>query len=247
MTTARPGLARTAKRAMPALVALAVGVAVGVLGSDLASTTVAGSDVSPGPILVSADQRTLAGTVGGSCSSGFLKVDETARTVTVVLHRSPQIMLAPGSCGIETFVGRLNAPLGSRRLVDGVTHAALPTFDGAGILRPAYLPTGFIHRYDTATFPNEYVAGGVTGCVQVYTQDSGYDESIWISQRDGGVWSAPEDVTPQPITVRGQPGMAIPGEIEWTEHGQLITIESRTYAYAILSTADLVRIAAGLR
>jgi len=247
MTIFRYRLARTARYALPALIALTAGIAVGTAGADVASSTIAGSDNSPGPILISADQRTLAGTVGGSCSSGYLKVAETTRTVTVVLHRSPNFMIAPGACAIETFVARLKAPLGTRRLVDGVTHAALPSFDGSGILRPAYLPTGFIHRYDTATFPDEDITGVAAGCVQVYSQDSGYDESIWITQRDAAAWSAPDGVTVQPVTVRGQSGLAIPGEIEWTEHGQLITIESRTYAYATLTTADLIRIAANLR
>jgi hypothetical protein len=208
--------------------------------------TVAGAVVSPGPILVSADGRTLAGSVGGDCTSGYLDVQETSREVIVELHRSPVFMMAPGSCGIESFVAHLAAPLGHRRLVDGITGATLPAFDGAGILRPAYLPDGFVHRYDTAILTDEDVSGGGPGCVQIYTEGDGYDETIWITQQVGAAWTPPDGISVQHVTVRGHPGLAVAGELTWTEDGQLFTIQSHAYPYATLGVDELVRIADSL-
>ena len=230
-----------------AVVCIVVGVTLGFVGANLTETKVIGHDESAGPILVSADQRTLASTVHSGCAEGSLDVDETASTVTVRLHLLPAVMIAPGTCAMQTFTATLKAPLGSRHLVDGVTHAELPSFDGAGILRPTYLPPGFIHRYDTASFPSETVGDATAGCVQLYTQNDSYDEAIWITQDIAGVWQPPDGVTSTPIVVRGHSGTAIPGEIEWTEHGQLFTIRSVTYAYATLSQQDLVAIGDGLR
>jgi hypothetical protein len=114
--------------------------------------------------------------------------------------------------------------------------------------RPAaYLPAGFIHRYDTASFADETVEHATAGCVQLYTQNDSYDEAIWIAQDIGGVWQPPDGVESTPIVVHGHSGTAIPGEIEWTKQGQLFTIRSVTYPYATLSTAELVAIGDGLR
>jgi hypothetical protein len=84
-------------------------------------------------------------------------------------------------------------------------------------------------------------------CTQVYTQSDSYDEAIWVSQIADGHWLTPPGVTATPIVVRGQPGLAVNGEIEWAQHGQLFTIQSMTYAYATLSIPDLVAIANSLR
>ena len=142
---------------------------------------------------------------------------------------------------------RLRKPLGSRRLVDGVLHKAVPAFDGRTIRRPTSLPAGFVHRYDTATFEEDEVIGRTAGCMQFYTKEDSYEEGIWITQDRDAHWKAPEGVTEQPITVRGHPGTAIPGEIQWTEDGQLFTVQSRAYAYAVLSTEQLLAIAESLR
>jgi hypothetical protein len=213
----------------------------------LAGSKVVGHYISPGPILVSADQRTLAGSVGGSCTSGSLEVEETDRTVTVRLHQWPIVMMAPGLCAIESFTATLKAPLGSRKLIDGVTHAELPSFNGGGILRPTHLPEGFVHRYDTASFPSETIASTSAGCVQVYTEGDSYDEAIWIEQDIGGVWQPPTGVNSTAIVVHGHPGTALAGQIDWSENGQLFMIRSMTYAYATLSTAELVAIGDSLR
>jgi hypothetical protein len=211
------------------------------------TTSSEGQYKSPGTILISADQRTLTASAGGSCLTGTLDVRESPDTVVVRLHTVPTFMMAPGSCGMEIFSARLAAPLGSRQLIDGVTGARLPSFRGQGILRPAFLPSGFAHRYDAAFLGSETVAGASAGCTQVFTQGDSYDEAIWISQVAGGHWRTPDGITPTPIVVRGRPGLAINGEIEWTQDGQLFTIQSMTYAYATLGTRDLVAIANSLR
>jgi len=219
---------------------IVVGIAVALV---LSYGTVHGlsTDEPVRQVLVSADGRTLAGTLTG-CHSGYLEVEETDRWVVVWLHSRPSLMIAPGVCAMQSFTAQLRRPLGPRVIVDGVTHQAVVAFDGGGILRPATLPAGFVHRYDTASFPVETVTDATAGCVQLYTTEEGYDESIWITQSPGARWQPPDGVTERPVTVRGHPGTAVPGEIEWTENGQLVTIESRTYAYAVLSTQQLVAI-----
>lgn len=211
------------------------------------TTSSEGRYESPGSILISADQRTLTASAGGSCTSGTLDAQETRDTVVVRVHTVPAFMIGPGSCGIEIFSARLSAPLGSRQLIDGVTGARLPSFRGQGILRPAFLPSGFMHRYDAAFLGSDTVAGASAGCTQVFTQGDSYDEAIWISQVAGGRWRTPDGITATPIVVRGRPGLAINGEIEWAQDGQLFTIQSMTYAYATLGTRDLIAIANSLK
>jgi hypothetical protein len=222
------------------------GAAIGFWAARLTAPSIVGHYESPGSILISADERTLTASAG-SCMTGSLDAAETAGTVVLRLHAWPSVMIAPGSCAIQVFSARLHAPLGSRQLIDGVTGARLPSFNGRGILRPAFLPAGFEHRYDAAFLTTETVEGAASGCTQVYAQGDGYDESIWVSQIDGGRWLTPPGVEARAITVRGQPGLAINGEIEWTQDGQLFTIQSLTYAYATISTSDLIAIAESLR
>jgi hypothetical protein len=45
----------------------------------------------------------------------------------------------------------------------------------------------------------------------------------------------------------GQRGLAINGEIEWRQGGQLFIIQSVTYAYATLGSPELIAIAESLR
>jgi hypothetical protein len=80
----------------------------------------------------------------------------------------------------------------------------------------------------------------------LYTRAESWDEAIWISQQVGVSWTPPAGVTAVPITVRGHPGQAVPGEIEWTEDGELIRVRSHSYTYATPDTAELVRIADSL-
>jgi len=228
-------------------VSILAGVLIGFAMAQWASSSVIGHYVSPGSILVGADQRTLTASTGGACQTGSLDVQENPSTVVVRVHLWPAVMIAPGSCALEIFSARLSEPLGSRRLIDGVTGAGLPSFDGRGILRPTFLPAGFAHRYDAAFFGNDTVAGATAGCTQVYTQGNSYDESIWISQITGGHWRTPAGIHARPIVVRGRRGLAIAGEIEWAEGGQLFTIQSMTYAYATLSDQALIAIANSLR
>jgi hypothetical protein len=227
------------------LACFAAGVLLGIQSLPQGSH-VLGDYESPGQILISADQRTLAGTVTNSCAAATLEVQETAAAVTVRLHEWQAGVSIQGVCAIESFTATLTAPLGSRPLIDGVTHVKISSFDGAGIKRPTVLPAGFVHRYDTASFGSDTVTHSSAGCVQVYTQGDSYDEAIWITQDLGGVWMPPTGVTSAPITVRGNPGTAVPGEIEWTEQGQLFTIRSATYAYATLGTQELLAIANSL-
>jgi len=237
---------RWARRAAFGASCVVAGIIIGFAVAHWVSSS-KGRYESPGSILISADQRTLTASAGGSCVAGTLDVQESRDGVVVRVHTVPAFMIAPGSCAIEIFSARLSSPLGSRQLIDGVTGARLPSFRGQGILRPAFLPSGFVHRYDVAFLGSDTVAGASAGCTQVFTQGDSYDEAIWISQVAGGHWHTPVGISAAPIVVRGRPGLAIGGEIEWTEDGQLFTIQSMTYAYATLGTQDLIAIANSLR
>ena len=237
---------RWARRAAFGTCCVVAGIAIGFLVARWLNSS-AGHYESPGSILVSADQRTLTASAGG-CSTGTLNVQESPNAVVLKVHLAPAFMIGPGACAIENFPSaRLRAPLGSRQLIDGVTGARLPSFRGKSILRPAFLPSGFVHRYDAAFIGSDTVAGASAGCTQVFTQGDSYDEAIWISQIAGGHWRTPAGITAAPIVVRGQPGLAVSGEIEWTQHGQLFTIQSVTYAYATLGKSQLIAIANSLR
>jgi hypothetical protein len=229
-----------------AVVFLAVAVVAGVVGSHFATGTVI-EYRSPGSLLVSADGMTLAASTSSDCGTAVLEARETPSTVTVRLRQYPNLMIAPGLCAVRSFEAHLKSPLGGRRLVDGVSHQTLAGFDGRGMLRPTSLPDGYVHRYDTASQPDDNVRPSSAGCVQIYTADDSYDESLWIEQDIRGQWVAPPGVTEQSITVRGHRGTAVPGEIEWTEDGQLFTVRSMAYAYATLTTAQLIAVAESLR
>jgi hypothetical protein len=242
----RPSPRRVLRGVLMGAGLIALGIALAVVGSRVAVGTVADYH-SPERLLISADGLTLASSAGSGCGTAVLEARESRTTVTVRLRTYPNLLIAPGVCAIRSFEAHLKAPLGDRRLVDGVTHKALSGFDGRNMRRPVSLPDGYVHRYDTASFPSETVPSSSAGCVQIYTADDSYDESLWIEQDVDARWQPPDGVTEQAITVRGHPGTAIPGEIEWTENGQLFSIRSMAYAYATLSTADLVAVAESLR
>ena len=222
----------------------AISIVLGVAGAQATMTKLVVGDQPAGQVMISADQRTLV-IEATRCGNGTLTVLETASTVTVRLHLGPDLEL--GDCPWQTFTATLTAPIGSRRLVDAVTHAELPSVDGGAILRPTYLPPGFIHGYDAALFPRQTVGPASARYLQLYAQNRSYEEALWITQYPGGVWQPPDGVTSTPIVVRGHPGTAVPGEIDWTERGQLFTIRSMTYAYAVLSQQELVAIGDSLR
>ena len=227
-----------------AVVCIAAAIVLGVAGARVTIAGIARGD-SPGRLMIGADQRTLSSEGSYRCGIGTMTAEETTATVTIRLSVWPEFAL--GDCAPASFAATLKAPLGSRRLVDGVTHAELPPFDGGGILRPTYLPPGFSHRYDTALFPSGPVGHVSASCVQLYARDDA-DETIWITQdMAGGVFQVPDGVPSTSIVVHGHPGIAIPGVIAWTENGQLFTIRSVTYPYATRSLQDLVAIGDSLR
>jgi hypothetical protein len=237
---------------LTALVMLSAGIVIGVRGSYWASTNILAIEVSPTAILVSADQRTLTGTVPDGCMTGTLVVDEGAAAVTVRVREFYTTEIPFDSCPTHAFVATLRSPLGKRRLIDGVGGTQFPP-SGPGILRPTVLPPGFVHQYDTVSFPGArgYVpnvaAPGTTAYVQLFALTSSYNNAIWISETNGGVWHTPDASAATPVTVRGHPGEAVPGMIEWTEGGQLITIQSYAYPYATLGLSDLLAIGNGMR
>ena len=217
---------------------VAAGAAVGAV---VATRTTLGNPryVPVYHVLVSADGMTLA-TTDASCGGGPVWVSETATTVT--LRRPDSRAHVQGVCAVESYTVRLKAPLGNRTLIDAATGRTVPIFDGARILRPAHLPAGFSHVYDTANFDEADEQPAGPGCVQVYVKDGEYDDTLLIAQTVGGAPDVPDGVRPTRVTVHGHPGTAFPGEVEWTEDGQLITITSMTYAYAVLPTSELVAV-----
>lgn len=106
-------------------------------------------EATGGPLERIAGARTvgpslLVGFTGGACDIRYRAgVRETTATVTVrvtaVVHTSNCSALGYS----RTVRVGLAAPLGSRTLIDAVTHKPVPVVDGSLLLVPAWLPAGY--------------------------------------------------------------------------------------------------------
>ena len=229
---------RLHRSAVMSLVFALAGVAAGF---GLASATESILPFEPhavaiGSVYVSADGRTLT-VPHRSCGEYTLLdgVNDTAVTLRLMVRGAID-------CGPDSsYSVTLADPLGSRRIVNTSVDRALPV--AGGILRPVTLPPGFTHSHDSAVFGS----GGTDAYTQVFATADGAPDMLTIAQHagTGGMPSAAS--SPQPVTVRGVAGVAVPGEIDWIEHGQRFAIRSQAYGYDTLSTVQLVAIAASLR
>lgn len=219
-----------------------------------ASGVLAGSTVGysgyDGPVLLGTDGRTI--TVGGfnyPCTGTVSPVaDESAARVALRLRwttPNKHGVCNKAMANVLSMDVHLNAPLGRRALVDGVTGRALSWFDMHRVFLPSALPAGYTLRSRTPGVPTGNDRAGseyLVGCVQEYVSSMGV---LTITQAVGTTNTLLGSQNgPEPIHVRGRPGQAYVDRITWVEGGQVITMESQAYGQGRpLTIGDLIGIA----
>lgn len=195
-----------------------------------------------GGALLSADGRTISVTAGGLCDDTItLTSDEQSSSVAITLHYThPRTPTCSGMPGFAVFHVHLSQPLGRRRLLDGVSADRIPLFDLAGIVRPGYIPSGFVFSYDAPDAAEllsyEYpLIPRAAVCSQLYQ-----DGNDLLVVTEGGTM-LPSRVKPRRIVVNGHPALEFPGAITWTAHGQRLTVSAQD-----LPSAQLIAVADSL-
>lgn len=174
---------------------------------------------NPVPIrfaLVSSDGRTITMTVvGGGCTAeSHVASVETGDAVTLRMTQ----YLVQGPCLTNLTVGEtsltLQAPLGTRRLLDGYNGRRIKAFDGRRLAAVGWLPAG-------ARSPRNSLDGA--GWIRLYEFPAPRREApIWIAQTPGNILghepfhSSYGTVTK--ISVHGLPARL---SVERDEHGAL--------------------------
>src|SRR5215469_1327701 len=168
------------KRQRALLISALIGVPVLMIGAAWIHFT---SDVITyggidGGALVSASGRTISVTAGVLCDeNAALVADEQQASVSIaVKYAAPRTATCSGIPGFAVYHVQLSQPLGRRRLIDQVSGKPVPFIDVARILRLAYIPPGFMFRYDApdgaGMFGPEYLSAVVQApvtCSQLYT------------------------------------------------------------------------------
>lgn len=229
---------------MIAAVFLGTPIAIAGVAYLYYSSSVTTDESISGSALISANERTISVTAAGSCDDTInLSADEQPTGVALTLHYThPRIPPCSGMPGFAVYDVHLSAPLGQRHLLDGLTGARIPFFNVAGIARPAYLPAGYMFRYnapdasDLLTYQNLQIPRDAR-CSQIYAH--GYDLLV-ITQ--GGTLIMPPRAKPKQITVNGHPALEFPSAVSWTERGQRLTVSSED-----LPDSELIAVAMSMR
>jgi hypothetical protein len=188
------------------------------------------------------------GTIGGLCdwTDTLIADEQPARMTLTVRYSHPRIPSCSGMPGFAVYRARLAAPVGRRQLIDGVTGKRIPFFYGNRILRPSYVPPGYVFRYDAPAayeLPGfEYLAafGGSASCSRLYTTGDPNDLLV-ITQAVGRNLPWPLTLKPRPVRVHGHGGLVAPGRISWTEDGQTVVVATNNTTLpqpALLAVAD---------
>ncbi|MCW2573880.1 MAG: hypothetical protein JWO88_3938 [Frankiales bacterium] len=217
-----------------------------------------------GALIDPSDPRFLILSVDGAtevpqsdpCWEGYrASTTETARAVTVTverLHRRPVAgtpIVCAGTGGTRNLGVELTDPAGPRSVHDRVSGASLRPFDGAELLRPSFLPTGY----------HETSAPGVGADGSWLRFYAGPAAPITIKQTLGDAAGPPQpDATVERrATVAGAAATvyvvrstAGPDRrtVVWTTGGQTVAVESSRLSQAIgpAATDELMLVAAGL-
>ena len=226
------------------IVAVLLGIPVAIVGiAWLTYNSSVTTDLSvSGGALVSADGRTVSVTAGALCDDTVtLTADEQPASVVITLHDThPRIARCSGMPGFAVYHVPLVQPLGRRRLLDGLTGDRIPFFDVADVVRPTYVPPGYVFRYDAPEAVELFSYGypplpKAAVCSQLYERG---DDVLIITQ--GGTLLPPR-AKPRHITVSGHPALEFTGAITWTAHGQRFTVSAQD-----LSAAELIAVADGM-
>lgn len=210
-----------------------------------------------GAVLVSTDGRTL--TVGGFGAPCFGSVaaeaQQDARRVAVRLRYTIPSKHGPCAAAMGMVPGidvHLDAPLGTRALVDAEDGRVLPRFDAGRMLHPRRLPVGY--AFDSVAVPLiQHSAAGEwaqAGCIQFYRSRGG--GVFFLSQMIGPLAGpAVERGGRTSVQVRGHPGQADADSVTWSEDGQTMRLVIDALAYSPsagerdLTVEDLIALADG--
>jgi hypothetical protein len=169
-----------------------------------------------------------------------------------------QVLSGASICPADLIVGlsvsvTLPHPLWGRSLVDGSTGRGIPYFDGRKLLRVTYLPPGY--RFSAY---QPYPAPAVTAWEREFVSRGQASAPVEVEQVQGNAAVAPS----WPVTARVKVGGRLAALSVLTSGGQVfgraITWRAGCYAFVVytvmvragqrlLSTAELTRIADGLR
>jgi hypothetical protein len=151
---------------------------------------------------------------------------------------------------------RLDAPLGSRSIVDSATGAVVPYFDLRTALRPRqpipdWPATPNAPYGELSVTAPDFGGPGSAVLVESFVRSATvngqpHDDRLRVIQVTGGGWNPPSGTATTPVTVRGRPGRAATGIVVWSEGDRTLAVQAETYPHPPLSTDQLVAIAATL-
>jgi len=241
-----------------ALIAAALAVAsllqAGAAADVVATTT--STEAITGALVAPDGRHVVVPYTGGGCVVGArLTATETRSKVTLVLR---QVLSGASICPADLIVGltvmmTLPHPLWGRTLVDGSTHRPIPYFDGRKLLRVTYLPPGF--RF-SAYMP--YPAPAVTAWEREFVSRGQATAPVEVEQVAGNTAVAPSWPVIARIKVDGRRAALSVLTSNGQVYGRAITWRVGGYSFVVytvmvgagqklLSTAELTRIANGLR
>jgi hypothetical protein len=189
-------------------------------------------DSVEGGALVSVDGRTISVTGDGVLCDQVISLDAIETDLTVAIELRNAQPRKPECAGVTTYAlyrVRLALPLGRRRLIDGVTGKPVPYLDVTAVRRPAYVPPGYVFRYDepgTRAFPlYPYPAPTRHGRVS-YSEVFSARANDWlvITRQPAGPVRWPASFRVRAVTVRGHRATAAAGAVTWTQDGWRFTV-----------------------
>jgi hypothetical protein len=209
-------------------------------------------DSVEGGALVSGDGRTIAVTGDGMLCDQVITLHavEAEATVTLDLRNAqPRRPQCAGMTGYAVYRVRLSLPLGRRRLIDGVTGKPVPYLDVKAIRRPAYVPPGYVFRYDEPVargfpfYPQPPVTiHGRVSCSEVFSTRE--DHWLVITQQPVGPVRWPATFRLRAVTVQGHRALTYAGLLTWIQDGLRFTV--RSDAGPPLPLSELLAIASSI-
>jgi hypothetical protein len=180
----------------------------------------------------------------GPCRSPKLTATESDAQVTLTLTESD---LGLVNCvrfpRADPLMVRLAAPLGTRTLLDALSHRVVPVFTERQALIPHRLP-GWQpgpNQVTLGTLLPGFGGGDAAVLVQYFTRTTYGLAPAWMAVVEvaHGGWHSPTGQPTVPITVRGQPGQATDGLIVWSENGYTVAVTGAENPAAPAGSASL--------
>ncbi|HEY6296216.1 MAG TPA: hypothetical protein VIX15_11175 [Streptosporangiaceae bacterium] len=229
---------------------LQAGAAAGAVATTTNTEAITGALVAPD------GRHVVVPYLGGGCVVGAkLTATETGSKVTLVLR---QLLSGASVCPADLIVGldvsvTLPHPLWGRSLVDGSTGRPIPYFDGRKLLRVTYLPPGF--RFSAY---QPYPEPAVNAWEREFGSRGQATAPVEIEQVAGNTAVAPSwpvtarikvGARPATLSVLTSGGQVFGRAIAWRAGGYAFVVYTVMVRaeQRLLSTAELARIADGLR